>query len=253
MCAIAVLRHGDAEYQNLEVMPPQRTFHTQDVDKFCNFAKTCKDLKISWLQTLKQNIINFFNKNITTLKDKEIRIWISPLARTVQTANMLVQELLKRWLTIKSISFIDQIQEVKNFDFNIYTALVQGGKITIKKKEIILDKNITNPNNLPRSNYFWQWAHKKINKDYLISLWIYEYIHSIETRKQVITRSQQTLSRVLSASSQNQYTFLVTHQCFSDSFYKKIFPEQKHQATGTFLEINKDELNILLEPELEKT
>ncbi|MDR2541575.1 MAG: hypothetical protein LBD11_07670 [Candidatus Peribacteria bacterium] len=113
----AILRHAPAKYINQKITPPQTKFSNKkhQIADFKQLSEKFLDLREDKIQELKQNIETYLEENRETLKDKKIRIWISPFGRTMETGKILLEALEKRGIFIDSISLVEQLEEVRNF------------------------------------------------------------------------------------------------------------------------------------------
>ena len=241
---LAILRHGAARYRNIKLSESEQTkFFAKNwgIEAFITLAKGSPDLKSENIEDLRNNIQEYLAKNEDLLKDKEIKIWTSPFGRTMETSAYLIEwiqnnELLKD--NIKSISLVDQLQEVKNFERSILSVFVNGWDLEIDGKVVSIDKGITNPDNLSTIDYFFQWVYAKVDDKYLTKLWILDRINSIETYEEITSRSQKDLWRILGAVGEDQFVFVVSHQAMTDwLFVKKEWYENGWQEAGKFLNI----------------
>jgi len=64
---------------------------------------------------------SFIKENIEELKIKKIHLWISPFARTIQTAYIFLKKLDKYDINNAKINLFSHLQEAKNFSWNIFS------------------------------------------------------------------------------------------------------------------------------------
>ena len=155
------------------------------------------------------------------LENKKIVIWVSPFARTLETASYLVKWLQKHNLQIKNLSIVDSIKEVEWFSWVVFDALVSWWTMKIWDNVIQLDKSKTNPENLTHTDYFFAWYYKKIDEEYLLNIGLENSISSMETYEDVTLRSKKVLQRVMNAIDNDTVLCIVTHQAFSDWITKE--------------------------------
>jgi len=243
MYNIAILRHGDANYKVQKVETEKTKFDDHEMENFKKFSHNFNDLQEENIHELVSNIHTYIKEHFETLKDKEIVIWTSPLGRTIQTTKILLEELQKSWLKVKSISVIDQLEEVKNFQRSILEAFANGWTCVVNGKQVTVDKEITNPQDLDISHYFLNNGFRKVNPGYLKQLWIYDDMQKIESYDEITERSKNTLYDTFKNIQNHEFIFLVTHQAFSDwIFLKKENYEKWWQKTWEIINFSEDEL-----------
>lgn len=246
MSQIAILRHWVAEYKKLKVDNAKK-YSSTTLDEFKNFANDVKDLNEDKLLDLDKNISEYINTHFDILKNKEIKIWVSPFGRTIQTAKHLLDWLQLAWLPVKSVSLVENLEEVKNFYWPILRCFALGGDLELDGKTITIDQTITNPQNLSVTDYFFQWWYRKVDPKYLENIWLKEKIMNIETYDEITTRSKSDLTRIMNAVSDNTFLFLVSHQAFTDWIsVKKDNYQNKWQQPGEFITVDRDEFQVLL-------
>lgn len=204
---IALLRHWTAQYQQLK-QSTSRTSFRNDVDWFLQYASTIKDLVPEGIASLQDSIQQFCIEHQSLLQDKKIVVWISPYARTIDTASYLIQHLQSINYTIDKISLIDQLGEVDGFEWGLFDACVKWWTVQIDGQMVTLDPVVTNPDNLSHMDYFAGWHYR--------TLWIYDRIKSIETYDEITARSKNVLARTLQAMDNDTFVIMVTHQWRTD-------------------------------------
>ncbi len=235
MSKVAILRHGEANYDVLKINN-SKSYRGKNLHKFKEFSSEIKDLKESKITDLKNNIKTFIIDNKQKL-----------VGRTIQTANILFSLIEKSWLDVSSVSLVENLQEVKNFSWNVLYWFVNWWDIELNWKKIYLDKNITNPKNLNITDYFFEWWYKNVDDKYLKEIWIWENISQIETYDDITSRSKRDLNRIFNAIDKNTFLFVVSHQAFTDWIYrKKDNYKTKWQQPWEILQLDKDEFCSIL-------
>jgi len=214
---LLLIRHWKANYENLKI-DEKWVFN---VNWFLEKFKFVKDLKEDTVSELQKNFKTFIKKNLEELKIKNIHLWISPFARTTQTAYIFLENLNKYGIKTDKINLFSHIQEAKNFSWDIFNWLVEWKTVKINNKKIKFDKKNTNPQNLSYAEYFFQSYWTKIPNKYLQWLNVFGRISSIETYENIVERSQKSINRVLSLNNDNNLVIMFSHQCFSDHLIKK--------------------------------
>jgi broad specificity phosphatase PhoE len=190
-----------------------------NVQSFLDATNSIHDLDEQNIYDLQVSIEHWINQ--TELKNKNIVVWVSPFARTLETASYLVKWFQEHDLQPKHISVVENIKEVEWFSWAIFDALVRWWTVIMWEKTISLDVNITNPQNLSHTDYFFDGYYKKIDAEYLQEIGISNTIWSMETYVDVTARSKKVLGRVLNAIDNQTVLCIVTHQAFSDWITKE--------------------------------
>ena len=214
---LLLIRHWKAKYENLKI-DEKCVF---DMNWFLEKFQYTKDLKEDKIEELQEHFESFIKKNLEELKTKNINLWISPFARTIQTAYIFLEKLKKYNIEINKINLFSHLQEAENFSWEVFNWLVEWKEVFINNKTVKFDKSITNPKNLTHAEYFFQSYWTKIPKEYLQWLNIFENISSIETYDNIVKRSQKAIWRVLSLNDDRNLVIIFSHQCFSDQLIKK--------------------------------
>jgi len=210
---LSIVRHWIAQYKNLEVS----NRWVYDKDTFSQEFEFLKDLKSETLEELKSYARNFIQEHLDELKSKKkIHFWTSPYGRTIETANIFLQEFSDVWIDIDKICIFEKIWEVKNFLWVIFDAIVNWKEVEIEWKKISFDKSITNPKNLNYSNYFFESAWLDIDQKYLKWLEVFNRINSIESYESITSKSKQVVDRLLNMTDNNKLVLIFSHQAFSD-------------------------------------
>jgi broad specificity phosphatase PhoE len=210
---LAIVRHWIAEYKNLEVN--ERWFYKSD--QFKKQFEFTKDLKPETLEWLSKQAQDFIAQNFEELKSKSrIHFWTSPYWRTIETTNIFLKEFEDAWLNVEKICIFEKIWEVKNFLWEIFSALVDWKEVEIEWKKVCFDKTKTNPKNLNYSNYFFNSEWLNIDKEYLHWLNVFDRINSIESYDSVTNRSKIAIDRILNLSNKDNLVLFFSHQAFTD-------------------------------------
>jgi broad specificity phosphatase PhoE len=142
---ITLVRHGEAKYSQLE-----------------STLEEADDLTPNGIQVVTGN---FHNIGRQYSANSSLALVSSPLARTLQTAR-IAKTILGGYVKAPiSFEVNPELQEVHNFEWELFFPLVNGGEVEYKGRKFLVDKNLTNPNNIVPGNYFNEdLAHKLSEK-----------------------------------------------------------------------------------------
>ncbi len=141
---------------------------------------------------------------------KRVRFFSSPKGRALHTANLIkgvFEEKNQQVSDQQQIKILERngdggiritelLDEVRNFDWGLFSKLVSGGKIQLDKEgpEITIEKAQSNPNDLPLGPYFLQDA---AFKDSLSEPEALKRISETESYQEVRQRGVRLLSKML--------------------------------------------------------
>ena len=152
MADIVFFRHWEAKYENLNV-DSSKVFHSIEQYK----------KELSWVMDLKPEsyeVITSYVRKLLEIIDikkyKKIHIWSSPLARTIETTSIILEELQNNNINPQKIAIFNILEEVRWFNWQIHTTLCYWWCLNVNWKTINIDKQITNPRNLNFTDYFFE-------------------------------------------------------------------------------------------------
>ncbi len=139
---VNIFRHGEANYNQREVSIDQ-----------------AEDLTEKGIEEVKANVAKLAE---LIGPDEEVEIWSSPMGRTLHTAKLIAEVLENKGIRLRKkgdaretgIKVHEQLTEVKNFSWNLFCPLLEGGEVEFGGKKFTIDKSLTNPKNLGYQEYF---------------------------------------------------------------------------------------------------
>ncbi len=92
--------------------------------------------------------------NSVPLIESPVKAHYSPIGRCVHTMQNIVETLKDNGIKIADIVENKELDEVRNFEWNLFIPLVTGGNFTYGGKGFMINPKLTNPNNLSPVRYF---------------------------------------------------------------------------------------------------
>ncbi len=223
MADVVVFRHWPAKYEILKQYPKKIVLTPEE---FLQVFGNVVDLtSVEEIEGYLEKLL----KKIDFSKYKKIHIWVSPFWRTIHTARIIIERLKEKGINPQKIKLFSTIEEVRWFDWEIHKALCEWWEITLSDwKKVKINKNITNPDNLTFTDYFFNDAIKEIDKNYLEKIWLKEYVENVEKYEEIVKRSLRTLYRILDRVGEDKVVILITHQAFVDEIVREKFNYNKY-------------------------
>lgn len=185
---ICILRHGEAMYSQTVVA----IGHENDLTP--NGVATVQ-------RTTKEIAIEMAGLSRTYF-------YSSPIARTIQTANMAVESIRPG----SSVEVRKCLTEQMNYSWDLMTALAMGGEYEVGKGHVVLiDPNITNPSGKRVEEYSTRDIAKIDPRLWTEHPLLAKRALSIESVEQVDTRMHRFLRAVARNVRDNQGVIAVTH------------------------------------------
>jgi broad specificity phosphatase PhoE len=176
--------------------------------------------------------------------DEEVEIWSSPSGRTLQTSEIIAQVFKKNGVAMRkgAPKIFEQLSEVKNFSWRLFIPLVRGGEVEFAQKKFSIDNNLTNPQHMDSSEYFFRDGIRHIDPAYLQQLPL-EYRQEIEGFENFAAATQRLmrpLSRVRSIKDKSYRIVMVTHEALT-GFTANIFSggEMRGINPGEFINLER--------------
>lgn len=189
---IGMFRHGLTDYRQTETT-----------------LEEANDLREDGIPT----IIERANEFIDFLpKDKEIFIYASPMGRTLHHARIIRDLCQISGLNPNQIQTESEVTEVKDFDWNLFAPLVQGGTIEYAGARFSLDARETNPQGLSSQKYFMDDECHKLNGrlDKDVPIAYLERLARFETFASVKERGVNALKRIRDKHLANGDSVIIT-------------------------------------------
>lgn len=146
-----------------------------------------------------------------------VTIISSPVGRTLHTAKIISEVLVKEGFTVNPIQTEKELGEVKGFSWPLFEPLMNGGTVTYhdgnQKKTFEIDKTETNPFNHGYPHYFVDDDAHRIPAS-VKSKWPETYRHMVEQFEKfssVTDRFVGYMEKV--AKNETGHFILVTHDC----------------------------------------
>lgn len=242
---INIFRHGQANYEQQEV----------DIEE-------AEDLTDKGKLEVKQSTESL----VELIQPKEeIEIWSSPKGRALETAKIVARVLKENGISIRNrgkgrpfgINVFEDLTEVKNFSWELFQPLVDGGEVEFAGQNFLIDKSQTNPNNLNYQQYFNTDVIKDIPQKYKNTL-PKEYVEQIdgfEKFAEVTKRIMRPLTRLKKIYDKPYRVILTTHDALT-GFIANIFSggEKGGINPGEFINLERvdDKLVVTKIGELEE-
>lgn len=114
-------------------------------------------------EVARAQVIKSIMRAISEMDVKNQTMIISgPSGRTKLTAQIWKQNLANAGFSVGEIIIDERLTEVKNFSWQLFQPLIDGGVVSISGKTFEVDKRETNPSNLPYPQYFMLSEQKSI-------------------------------------------------------------------------------------------
>lgn len=140
--SVYIFRHGESQYNQP---------YSLNIDE-------ANDLTYNGAEIVKNNI-----KTIDFTYKDSVRIWSSPLGRTLHSAKIIKRDLEERCVSCGRVEPSYEIGEVENFSWTLFYPLVNGGEINFNNNRFFVDKTQSNPDNLDWINFFMKnEAHNRV-------------------------------------------------------------------------------------------
>ena len=240
---INIVRHGPSTYTQPDWRDPKTANDITTLVEITG-SETEEDLSIA-----KQKAIEIVTKSAEKiaseiLPNEEVVIWSSPTGRTLETAKVILETLKSKGINIKKerpnlgIGIFEKLGEIKNFSWDLFKPLVDGGQVTVAGTEFYIDKNVSNPNNLSYSDYFKNDELRKISQE-VLRTWPREFLNQImdfETFFDVTKRVASSITRIKKVTDKNYRLIIVTHDAFAGNILTTLFEsETKSINPGQFI------------------
>jgi broad specificity phosphatase PhoE len=226
---VAIFRHGETDYKQKEVPPEE-----------------ANDLTEKGIADVRRNA-----EALAELigPDEEVEIWSSPMGRAQHTARIIQEVLRDRDVKFHvreghdpKVKVFEALTEVKNFSWNLFEPLINGGEMEFAGKKFFIDKNKSNPSGKGYPDYFTDDAIKDIS-DEAMADWPEEYAREIkgfESFVEVTRRLMRNLERVKKLQDKPYRLIIATHDAMT-GFIANLFTEGKAQGVnrGEFINLER--------------
>jgi broad specificity phosphatase PhoE len=251
---INIVRHGPSTYSQPEWRDPQTA------NDITTLRRIVGDESFETINKGKQEavaiIVNTANELAGEIQpQEEVVIWSSPTGRTLETAKIILDTLKAKGIKIRNgslgreISVFDALGEIKNFSWDLFRPLIEGGSVEFAGHQFVIDKSQSNPNNISVLEYFKNDEMRKISKEVLDS-WPQEYVLKVmefETFFEVTKRVADVISRVKKVSGKHYRLIIVTHDVFASNILINMFnSDTQYINPGEFISMERRGDQLLL-------
>lgn len=221
---INVVRHGPSSYKQPEwndIETANDLSTVRDIEgKSENEINQAHEDALNIVRESAEKIANEISPN------EEVMIWASPTGRTLETAKIIREVLKNRGIEIRkskesnhNTKIFEKLGEVKNFKWELFEPLMDGGTITYEGKTFTIDKNLTNPKNLHYPKYFTNDEIKNIPQE-VKEKWPEEYVKKIESFESFVDvkkRIMSVLEGLKKIHDKDYRIIVVTHDALASS------------------------------------
>lgn len=227
---INIVRHAPSSYRQPEWRDVETADDINTIGQFKDGEKTAEEIAIGKKEAEKI-IRDSAEKIIAEIgSDEEVVIWSSPTGRTLETAKVIREVLREKGIKLKTdvegkdreIKIFEKLGEVKNFRWELFEPLMNGGEVYLGEKKFTIEKGQSNPDNLGYPDYFTSDAIKKIPAE-IKKTWPKEYVKEIESFESFAEASKRmtgTLKKVKAVGDKNYRIIMVTHDTMTGSVVK---------------------------------
>lgn len=168
--------------------------------------------------------------------DEEVAIWSSPTGRTLETARIIRDVLMEKGINIRhkgaageqGIKAFERLGEVRNFSWQLFEPLMNGGEMSFNGKAFDIDKKLSNPENMGYPDYFTSDAIKSIT-DEAKAQWPSDYVAEIESFEsfvEVSKRMADTLKKLKGLHDKKYRVIIVSHDAMAGQIVKSFTDDQ---------------------------
>lgn len=130
----------------------------------------------------------------------------SPFGRCLNTVNIVRQIFYAHSIHDIYIEIAEELEEVKNFDWQLFEPLILGGEQCIFNEKFFIDKKVTNPQDLYYPDYFMYRSFNEINFS-LLSECPEEYVKKIKKFESFLSVAGRLIVFLLNLRKQVQNDF----------------------------------------------
>ncbi len=234
---IDIVRHGQANYGQKEV-PAQEANDLTDEGEAQVRASAAELAKL-------------------IQPGEEVVIWSSPFGRTLQTAKIIAEVLEQRGIHLRQkdkteipgIQTYTQLNEVRNFSWQVFRPLIEGGEVEFAGHKFFIDKKLSNPKNLVYPEYFTEDVIASIDSE-VKAQWPEEYVKEIEGMEKFISTTRRmidTLDKLKNLQDKPYRIIIVTHDALM-GFIANIFSagEKNGVNPSEFINLEKDDDKLVV-------
>ena len=161
------------------------------------------------------------------------------MGRTLHTAKVITEVLVRHGFSVNAIQPDETLGEVANFSWALFEPLMNGGTITFHGESFGVKKSDTNPFNLGYPDYFIQDAAHRIPKK-VKDAWPKGYADTVDSFERFVDVTKRFLSRIslIAKTEEEGHFILVSHDCASMYLADRYTDgRRKGLVPGTFISI----------------
>ena len=151
-----------------------------------------------------------------------VQIYSSPFGRCLHSSKIIKDTLANNEFDVKDIREDYDIEEVKNFEWDLFHPLVLGGEVQYKDQRFAVDSSLTNPHRLSLVDYFRSDSSHNLSKEarqFLPSEYL-KIVDSFERCPSVYSRLDTKLKSIESGNSTTP--IICTHEGLTGRFIERL-------------------------------
>jgi len=197
-----IFRHGETSYQQ---------------GKVC--LSEAHDLTPEGISTVNNSSSELAKKLDPSLP---VQIHSSPFGRCLHTAKVIKDNLERRGIKALDIIGDDLIEEIRNFEWELFCPLVNGGEIEFEGDKFEVDKSLTNPQNLSSVRYLREDLAHKLAEEARKTL-PPKYLRRIASFERYLSAVNRLNTKVNSLRNRNgEIQILSTHEGLTGRFIEQL-------------------------------
>ena len=218
---IHIVRHGPSSYRQPEWRDIATAYDLNTLGRYDDASLSVAKIREGERRAVKMVERTALEIAADIKLGEDVAIWASPTGRTLQTARIISRILRSRGLRPRKgeygarhgIKIFALLGEVRNFSWELFEPLMNGGEVTYAGRTFYMDRALSNPKGLGYPSYFRRDAIKDISAE-AKALWPAEYVARIERFEscaEATARIMCALSRLKRIRDKNYHIILVTH------------------------------------------
>ena len=208
---IGAFRHGDCKYAQGKTT-----------------LEEAYDLSPQGIATVERRAESFAEHLSPT---REVIMYSSPFGRALHTAKVAAKVFRNKKIPIRAMNIEPDLEELKNFSWEFFSPLINGGELSYKGETMIIDRNLTNPQGLSYQKYLildinhqvLELLKGKVSDSYL------SYLSTIESLSSVDQRINNFLRRAVNSNRGRRDIIAITHEAAISTIVDK-FTRSESQA-----------------------
>ena len=231
---VHVVRHGPAKYEQEAWQDPHTAddlnAHMRESPlKNAEELREGKEAAVERVRKTAEEIAATINP------EEEVVIWSSPFGRTLETARIIRDVFEEHGLALRErgahsnekIQVFDQFGDIRNFEYDQFVTLADGGTLTIDGETVVIDQKETNPEKLGYTEYYSSGAVHDI-PEHVKATWpakLRESIEGMERFEEISERVISKLKNVSQTSDKDYRLVIVSHGSAADQLIRTYKPD----------------------------